>query len=73
MPTLDLTLLIAFGTLCLAGLGAAAWCFRKSLRVSNERDGDLKMFFWALGGLAGLILAGMSAAYILIPIIIHHF
>jgi len=72
MPTLDLTLSLVFGTLFLAGLAGAAWCFRKSLRVSNQRDGDLKMFFWAMGGLAGLILAGMSAAYILIPIIIHH-
>jgi len=73
MPTLDLTLLIAFGTLFLAGLAAAVVCFRKSLRVSNERDGDLKMFFWALGGMVGLILAGMSAAYILLPIIIHYY
>jgi hypothetical protein len=39
--------------------------------VSGEKDGDLKMFLWALGTLLGLILSGMSAAYILLPILLH--
>jgi hypothetical protein len=56
----------------LLGLGIAFVCFRKSLRVAGDKDGDLKMFFWALGGMVGLILAGMSAVYILLPILLHY-
>ena len=47
-----------------------AAAFRKALAVSGERDGDLKMFFWACGSMLGLIVSGMSAAYILLPIIL---
>jgi hypothetical protein len=46
-------------------------CFRKALAVSGEKDGDLKMFFWAFGSMVGLIISGMSTAYILLPIILH--
>jgi hypothetical protein len=67
----DLTLLIAFGTISAGALGLAVWCFRKALKVSGTRDGDLKMFVWAMGTMIGLIVSGMSAAYILLPIILH--
>lgn len=72
MDPLDRTLLISFGAMMLLGLGIAFVCFRKSLRVAGDKDGDLKMFFWALGGMVGLILAGMSAVYILLPILLHY-
>lgn len=72
MDSLDRTLLISFGAMMLLGLGIAFVCFRKSLRVAGDKDGDLKMFFWALGGMVGLILAGMSAVYILLPILLHY-
>ena len=68
MAKLDLTLTIAFGSIAIISLVVAALCFRKALRVSGEKDGDLKMFLWAVGAMLGLILAGMSAAYILLPI-----
>jgi hypothetical protein len=68
---LDLTLSIAFGTISAGALGLAVWCFRKALKVSGTRDGDLKMFVWAMGTMIGLIVSGMSAAYILLPIILH--
>ena len=45
MGKLDLTLFIVFGSLFLLSLGAAVLCFRKALKVSGEKDGDLKMFF----------------------------
>jgi len=72
LDSLDRTLLISFGAMMLLGLGIAFVCFRKSLRVAGDKDGDLKMFFWALGGMVGLILAGMSAVYILLPILLHY-
>jgi hypothetical protein len=68
---LDTILLLCFGFLTIVGLAAAAWCFRKALTVASEKDGDLKMFLWGLGTLIGLIVAGMSAAYILLPILFH--
>jgi hypothetical protein len=67
----DTILLICFGTLSAIFFSGAIWCFRRALKVSGERDGDLKMFLWALGTLLGLIVSGMSAAYILLPIILH--
>jgi len=68
---LDLTLSIAFGIISAGALAAAVWCFRKALKVSGTRDGDLKMFVWAMGTMLGLIVSGMSAGYILLPIILH--
>jgi len=68
---LDLTFSIAFGVISAGAFGLAIWCFRKALKVSGTRDGDLKMFVWAMGTMIGLIIAGMSAGYILLPIILH--
>jgi hypothetical protein len=65
----DALLLVVFGILSLSTLAAAVFCFRMALRVSGQRDGDLKMFAWAFGSFIGLILSGMSAAYILVPIL----
>ncbi len=71
MARLDFALFVGFGSLSLLSLIAAILCFRKALKVSGQRDGDLKMFFWATGTLFGLIVAGASAGYILLPILIH--
>jgi hypothetical protein len=71
MGKLDLALLLGFGSLALITFAGSILCFRKALKVSNERDGDLKMFFWAAGTLLGLIIAGASAGYILFPIVFH--
>lgn len=67
----DRILLIAFGTLAAAGLAATVICLRKALKVSGERDGDFKMFLWAAGALCGMIVSGLSAGYILLPILLH--
>ena len=71
MQNLDLILSIVFGTISVSFLGAGILCFRKALQVSNQKDGDLKMFLWAVGTMFSLIVSGMSAAYILLPIILH--
>jgi hypothetical protein len=71
MHPFDITLLAAFGAIAILFLAVAAFCFWRAMKVAGERDGDLKMFFWAAGGMAGLIIAGMSAAYILLPILFH--
>jgi hypothetical protein len=69
MGRLDLILLLAFGTIAALALGAAIWCFRNALRQARRKDGELPMFFWALGMFATLIISGLSMAYILIPIL----
>jgi len=69
MATLDLILLITFGTISITSLALTVWCFRKAMSVSGEKDGDIKMFAWAVGSMVGLIVSGVSAAYILLPIL----
>jgi len=69
MGRLDLTLFIAFGTIAILALAGAVLCVRKALRVSNQKDGDIKMFLWAAGGMFFLIVSGMSAAYIVLPLL----
>ena len=71
MARLDLLLFLAFGFLFVAGITGAILSFRQAMKVSGRKDGDLKMFLWASGSMIGLIVAGMSAAYILLPIILH--
>jgi hypothetical protein len=68
MAKLDLILTIVFSTLTLLGLAGAAFSFRKAMKVAGEKNGDFKMFLWTVGSLIGLIVAGVSAAYILLPI-----
>ena len=69
MGRLDLILLIAFGTVTTVTLAIAIWCWRNALRQARRPDGELPMFFWALGMFAALIVSGLSLAYILIPIL----
>ncbi len=71
MAHLDLALFLIFGFFCLSGLAGTILCFRKALRVAGAKDGDVKMFFWAFGGMICLIIAGMSAAYFVLPILFH--
>jgi uncharacterized membrane protein YjfL (UPF0719 family) len=71
MARFDLILFSVFGSIAVLSLSGALLTFRKALRVSGERDGDLKMFLWAAGSMVCLIIAGMSAAYILLPILFH--
>lgn len=72
MAKLDLLLLLAFGAISLSGLTGSILSFRKAMRVSGEKDGDLKMFLWAVVSMMSLIVAGVSMAYILLPILFHY-
>jgi ABC-type multidrug transport system permease subunit len=72
MAKLDLVLAIVFGTIFCLALAGSILLFRNALKVSGQKDGDLKMFLWAAGSMICLMIAGMSAAYILIPILIGH-
>ena len=72
LASLDTILSVIFGTLSVTSLAFAVWSFRKALRVSGEKNGDIKMFFWAAGTLLGLTVSGLSAAYILLPILLHY-
>jgi hypothetical protein len=72
MARLDALLLAVFSCLVVLGLAGAVLTFRQALRVSGHRDGDIKMFLWAAGTMLCLILAGVSTAYIVLPIILHY-
>jgi hypothetical protein len=72
MAKLDLILTIVFGALSVLGAASAVACLRMALKVSSAKDGDLKMFFWAVGSMVGLLVAGMSVAYFLLPIFLHY-
>ena len=72
MARLDILLLVGFGSLALITFVAAIICFRKALAVANQKDGDIKMFLWAVATFVSLIVSGLSAAYILLPIIFHY-
>ncbi len=72
MGQLDLALALIFGAIALLALTGAVLCFRKALKVAGEKDGDLKMFGWAVGTMFGLIVAGAAGGYILLPILLHH-
>jgi hypothetical protein len=70
MAPLDRILLIVFSTLALAGAAAAALCIRAAMRAAARPDGELAMVGWAAGALLGLTVAGMSTAYILLPLLL---
>jgi hypothetical protein len=72
MPNLDLVLAVVFTLTSAGAFALAIWCFRKAMKVSGTRNGDLKMFGWAMGSMLGLIVSGMSAAYILLPLLFYH-
>ena len=69
MARLDLILSLVFGAMSLITFAASAFCMVRALKAAREKDGELRMFFWAVGSMAALVVAGMSAAYILLPIL----
>jgi len=71
MAPLDRILMIVFSTLAVLGVLCFAVCSRGAMRAAREQDGELKMVFWAVGAMIGFILAGMSFAYILLPILLN--
>ncbi|MBI4418886.1 MAG: hypothetical protein HY563_08915 [Ignavibacteriales bacterium] len=65
----DSILLIVFGTLSIFGLAGGVLGFALAMKHAKRPDGELKMAVWAIVGLGGLVVAGMSSAYFLIPIL----
>jgi hypothetical protein len=71
MAPLDRILFLVFGALTALGVLCFILCSRAALRAARKQDGELKMFFWAVGAMIGFIIAGMSSAYILLPILLN--
>ena len=70
-PLPDNILLIVFGTLSALGVVFAALCLVFAVKNAKKPEGELKMAFWSFGALAGLVFAGMSFAYFVIPILLN--
>lgn len=68
----DNLLLIVFGTLSAMGLAFGGLSLYFAIQHAKKKEGEIKMALWSFGMLAGLVLAGMSFAYFIIPIILHH-
>ena len=68
----DNLLLIVFGILSALGLVVGVTGFGPVLKYSKKPDGESKMAGWAALGLAGLVIAGMSWAYFLLPTLWYH-
>jgi hypothetical protein len=65
-------LLLVFGSLTAIGVVVAALCLVFAVKNAKKPEGELKMAFWSFGALAGLVFAGMSFAYFVIPILLNH-
>lgn len=68
----DNILLIVFGILSALGLAIGIMGFGLALKYSRKSEEEIKMAGWAVLGLAGLVIAGMSWAYFLLPILWNH-
>jgi hypothetical protein len=75
MAKLDALLFWGFLSVGVLGLALAGFAFYRAFKNANfKKDPEgIRMFLWSAAGLLGLIVAGMSAAYILFPIIVHYF
>jgi len=74
MAKLDNILFWIFLFISIISLSFSAFSFYRAYKNADFKidPEGVRMFLWSLGGLAGLIIAGMSAAYILLPIIFHY-
>lgn len=70
---MDNILLAVFGTLSFLGIGfgvLATWMAMRAARKPNSSE--IALAGWSLGALVGLTAGGMSLAYFVIPILLHH-
>ena len=72
MAILDKILLWGFIGIGVLSLTWSGFAFYRAIKAAEYKDDGFKMFLWAAGGLLGLVIAGMSTAYILLPIILHY-
>jgi hypothetical protein len=68
----DNILLIVFGTVSTLALVGGCFAIYFAVQNAKKKEGEIKMALWSFVALAGFVLAGMSWAYFLIPIIINH-
>ncbi len=57
-------------SLASVGFGGAAGYF--AYKNSHDVKNELKMVFWGIGAIAGLVFGGLCWAWFLIPIILNH-
>ncbi len=57
-------------SLASTGFGGAAGYF--AYKNSHDVKNELKMVFWGIGAIAGLVFGGLCWAWFLIPIIMNH-
>lgn len=72
MAILDKILFWGFLMISTISLLWSSFAFYKSIKSAKYDDEGLRMFFWAVGGMLGLIIAGVGIAYFLLPIIAHY-
>jgi hypothetical protein len=72
LAILDKILFWGFLIISMISLLWSGFAFYKSIKSAKYNDEGLRMFFWAVGGMLGLIIAGVGIAYFLIPIIAHY-
>jgi hypothetical protein len=66
---LDNIILLVFGVLSPLALAVGFFGFWMAVRASKLKEADLRMFFWAVLGLAGFVFSLVSFAYFLLPIL----
>ena len=70
---MDNILLAIFGTLSLLGLGFGAFSTWMAMRIARKpKSSELALAAWSVGALVGLTVGGMSLAYFVVPILLHH-
>jgi len=74
MAVLDKYLFWIFLSLIVLSLSWSGFAFYRAFKNADyKKDPEgLRMFLWSSAGLLGLVIAAMSAAYILLPIIFHY-
>ena len=69
MGPLDTILFWFFSTLAVLGLVLMVISIYRAMKAVGRNDEGLRMFFWAVGALVGLILTSVSLVYILLPLL----
>ena len=72
MAILDKILFWGFIGISILSLCWSGFAFYRAMKAADYKDDGFRMFLWAAGAMAGLVIAGMSIAYILLPILFYY-